>query len=411
MESLNKKLSLSTDEGLYGNAIIRLGEDGVDKIQSLTAKVSKPQGAFVTLFGCDLKEEDVLSDSEERTYVLDEHKSNIIGLQNSVSENNSSYCNITITSFTTTDGVLHTSDNINYEDDTSNPPLPIKPAPTINEIDGVKCYGYSSGERFLMESLNNQLRFSRDSGDLTGKNNPTSTIDLKDMSKIHSIKAKIYCNYTDEINLFGNEISKRYLVGVEEEYKIHKDSHSIVMKILSSENNGLSITITSFTTTDGITHTLDNINYEDDVNNPPKEKEIPPVINEIDNIKCYGYTAGERFLMESLNNKLSLSRDSYLSGKNSPMSIINLKDMSKIHSVKAKIYCQYEDEINLFGNKINKRFLTNVEEEYKVHKDAHSIEMKLLSDRNSGISITIVSFTTTDGIVHTSDNINYEDDV
>jgi hypothetical protein len=407
MESLNNKLSLSTDKGLYGNAIIRLADDGVDKIQSLTAKVYKPQGAFVTLFGCDLKADDVLSDSEERTYVLDEHKSNIIGLQNDISEN-SVYCNITITSFTTTDGVLHTSDNINYEDDVNNPPLPIKPTPTINEIDGIKCYGYTTGERFLMNSLNNQLRFSRDSGNLSGKNNPISTIDLKDMSKIHSIKAKIYCNYEDEINLFGNKINNRYLVGVEEEYKIHKDTHSIVMKALSGENNGLSITITSFTTTDGVVHTLDNINYEDDVNNPPKEKEIPPIINEIDNVKCYGYTAGERFLMNILDNQLRLSSDE---SSIKPSAKIDVGDMSKIHSVNAKIYCNYEDKINLFGNEINKRFLVGVEEEYKIHKGSNSIEIEYLNDNRSGISITITSFTTTDGITHTLDNINYEDDM
>jgi hypothetical protein len=156
---------------------------------------------------------------------------------------------------------------------------------------------------------------------------------------------------------------------------------------------------------------VDNINYEDDINNPPLPIKPAPIVNEIDGIKCYGYTTGERFLMESLNNKLSLGRDTYLSGENSPVSTIDLKDMSKIHSIKAKIYCQYEDEINLFGNEISKRFLVGVEEEYKIYKDAHSIVMKLLSDRNSGMSITITSFTTTDGIVHTLDNINYEDDI
>jgi hypothetical protein len=259
-----------------------------------------------------------------------------------------------------------------------------------------------------MNSLNNQLRFSRDSGDLSGKNNPISTIDLKDMSKIHSIKAKIYCNYTDEINLFGNEISKRYLVGVEEEYKVHKDAHSIVMKALSDENNGLSIEITSFTTTDGVVHTLDNINYEDDINNPPKEKEIPPIINEIDNIKCYGYTTGERFLMNMLDNQLRLSSDE---SSIKPSTKIDVGDMSKIHSVNAKIYCDYEDKIDFFGNKINKRYLINDEKEYKIHKDAKSIEIEYLNNNGSGISITITSFTTTDGITHTLDNINYEDDV
>ena len=406
MESLDKKLSFSTDKGLYGNAIIKLGEDGVDKIQSLTAKVSKPSGAFVTLFGCDLKEEDVLSDSEERTYVLDEHKSNIIGLQNNVSEKNSSYCTITITSFTTTDGVVHTSENANYEDDVNNPPKEKETPPVINEIDNIKCYGYTTGERFLMNMLNNQLRLSSYENGIK----PSTKIDVGDMSKIHSINAKIYCQYADKINLFGNEINKRFLVNVEKEYKIHKGSNSIEIDYFNDNEGGISITITSFTTTDGVTHTLDNINYEDDVNNPPLPIKPAPVINEIDGVKCYGYTSGERFLMESLNNQLKFGR-SDLTGENSPTSTIDLKDMSKIHSISAKIYCNYEDEINLFGNEINKRFLVGVEEEYKIHKDSHSIVMKALSNRNSGISITITSFTTTDGIVHTSDNINYEDDV
>jgi hypothetical protein len=109
--------------------------------------------------------------------------------------------------------------------------------------------------------LDNQLRLSSDESSIK----PSTKIDVGDMSKIHSVNAKIYCDYEDKIDFFGNKINKRYLINTEKEYKIHKGAKSIEIEYLNNNRDDIYITITSFTTTDGITHTLDNINYEDDV--------------------------------------------------------------------------------------------------------------------------------------------------
>ena len=88
------------------------------------------------------------------------------------------------------------------------------------------------------------------------------------MDKISSFTARIVKPKDYSILLFGNEFSKNDILDESQEHKCNVKGDAIAIE---GKNNTkeysciVNIIITSFTTIDGVTHTLDNINYKDDV--------------------------------------------------------------------------------------------------------------------------------------------------